>query len=72
MTCYACDAEAVGQADHDGKRKAACARHANPSLPKVTACIYCDGTVRAGWVDVGFDGPRHLAHAKCHREATAY
>lgn len=71
-TCYACDSEAIGQANHNGECKAACVRHAEPALPKLNACIYCDVGVRSGWIDVGLDGPRHLAHAKCHKEATAY
>lgn len=60
--CYACDAKASGEADHDGQRKPACKRHRERAL---TECIYCTGQVGRGGLDI--DG--QAAHQVCHREA---
>ena len=65
--CYACDARAVGLRDRrpeGGALETACARHADPTIAVYCACIYCDGVVRAGSLDI--DGS--FAHAKCHRD----
>lgn len=70
--CYACDAAAVGQTDHNGERKAACGRHADPRLPKLTDCVFCGTATRSGAVFMNLDGPQKYAHAKCHLGATKY
>lgn len=66
--CYACDARSVGLRDlrpEGGDLEVACRRHADPSIETYAACMYCDGPVRAGSLEI--DG--NFAHAKCHREA---
>lgn len=68
--CYACDAEAVGQCDHNGKRKAACARHADRDLPSLRACVFCGTPTRSGAIFMNFDGPQKYAHVSCHKEAS--
>lgn len=66
--CYACDADATGQTDHNGERKAACVRHADPKLPRLDACVYCGDNVRSGAVFLNMpDSLQNYAHQKCYR-----
>jgi len=67
-TCYADEARAVGYRDRrpeGGELEPACRRHFDPSIKTYDACIYCDGPVRAGSLEID----RKFAHAKCHKEA---
>lgn len=64
--CYACDAVGVGFRDlrpEGGDREVACKRHADHTILTYEACMYCDGPIRIGSLDI--DGS--FAHAKCHR-----
>lgn len=67
--CYACDAKATGYTERGGPGVSdllpACPRHADHRIGTFDACIYCNGPVRAGSVDI--DG--EFAHVKCHKEA---
>lgn len=63
--CYACDAKATGLRDRQpegGSVEPACARHADPTIAVYCACIYCNGAIRSGSLDV--DGL--FAHKSCH------
>lgn len=65
--CHACDAEAVGVRDRrseGGMVEAACARHADPTIPAYPACYVCNGRIRPTSYDV--DGT--LVHKACHAE----
>jgi hypothetical protein len=65
--CYACDAKAVGLTRHYVLAafvdELACKRHADPSIKVYDACMFCNGPVRKGSVEI--DG--NFAHAKCMR-----
>lgn len=65
--CYACDKDSVGVTMHNGAIKAACKRHADPSMRVSHKCIYCDDPVRKGSLRVDND----YAHAKCVRREHA-
>lgn len=65
--CYACDGAAVGYAEHGGKLKQACERHADPRIKVFEACIYCKGPVRKGSLDTGIG----FAHRSCYEEDLA-
>jgi hypothetical protein len=71
QTCYCCDAVPVGFADrtHDAERGfvLACARHADSTIATYDACIYCNGPVRKGGLDIDGD----FAHVKCHKAECA-
>ena len=65
--CYACDSEAVGVRDRrpeGGMIEAACARHADPTIPAYPACYICNGRIRPTSYDV--DGT--WVHKACHAE----
>ena len=65
--CYACDSkDAIGVRDRrpeGGMVEAACARHADPTIKAVAACMYCSGPRPTLDIDGDF------AHKKCHAEA---
>jgi hypothetical protein len=66
--CYACDAKATGLRDRrpeGGELETACARHADPRLVAVLACMYCNEPTRKGSIVV--DGDH--AHKVCHVDA---
>lgn len=64
--CYACDSgEAVGVRDRrpeGGMIEAACARHADPTIPAYPACAICQGGIKPTSYDV--DGT--FVHKACH------
>lgn len=66
--CYACDCtNVVGYRDRrpeGGINEIACKRHADPWIKVFEACIYCNGPVRNGSLDI--DG--EFAHKKCHEQ----
>lgn len=65
--CYACQKAAVGYRDRrpeGGELESGCESHADPTIKVYPACIFCDGVVRAGSVNID----REHAHASCHRE----
>lgn len=65
--CYACDEHSIGVTLHNGEIRAACKRHADPKIKAKHTCMYCDGFVRAGGLDLGA-GPYDIVHKKCYAE----
>lgn len=71
VKCYACDDAPVQGGVRDrrpdgGDVEPACARHADPTIRRVDACIYCNGAVRTGSLVVDGDN----AHRNCHAAAS--
>jgi hypothetical protein len=63
--CYACEQRATGLRDRrpeGGLLERACGKHKDPTIKTYDACMYCDGPIRRGSLDVD----RDFAHKSCH------